>query len=193
MPTPAAEVEVDTALVRALLVDQHPDLADRPLAVVASGWDNVVVRLGADLAVRMPRRSAAAVLVEHEQRWLPELARLVGAVVPVPVPLRAGRPALGYPWAWSVVPWFPGRTLGSVAGGPGVGEALADFVSALHVPAPDDAPPNAVRAVPPPHADGRRPGTTRVRTGPARRGAGDRLADGGRPAGGCRASRLGAR
>ncbi|PZE37565.1 aminoglycoside phosphotransferase family protein [Curtobacterium sp. MCPF17_031] len=148
MPTPAAEVEVDTALVRALLVDQHPDLADRPLAVVASGWDNVVVRLGTDLAVRMPRRAAAAVLVEHEQRWLPELARLVGAVVPVPVPLRTGRPALGYQWAWSVVPWFPGRTLGSDAGGPGVGEALADFVSALHVPAPDDAPLNAVRAVP---------------------------------------------
>jgi aminoglycoside phosphotransferase (APT) family kinase protein len=153
MPTPAAEVDVDVPLVRALLADQHPDLADLPLAVVANGWDNVVVRVGTDLAVRLPRRAAAAVLVEHEQRWLPELAGLVGPVVPVPLPVRTGRPALGYPWSWSVVPWFPGTTAGSRGGGTRaaglpIARTLAAFVAALHVPAPPDAPVNPVRAVP---------------------------------------------
>ena len=37
---PAAEVDVDEPLVRALLAEQHPDLADRTVAVVANGWDN---------------------------------------------------------------------------------------------------------------------------------------------------------
>lgn len=148
MPTPAAEVAVDVPLVRSLLADQHPDLADRRLRVVANGWDNVVVRLGDDLAVRLPRRTAAARLVEHEQRWLPEIARRVAPVVPVPEPVRLGRPALGYPWSWSVVRWLPGEVVGDRAAGPGVARALAAFVGLLHVPAPSDAPVNPFRAVP---------------------------------------------
>src|SRR5689334_7584851 len=101
---PAAELHIDTALVRALLRDQHPDLAAGPLRPVGHGWDNVVFRLGDDLAVRVPRREARAVLIEHEQRWLPELAPHLP--LPVPVPIRIGRPALGYPWPWSVVGWM---------------------------------------------------------------------------------------
>lgn len=148
MATPAAEVDVDVPLVRALLRDQHPDLADLPLEVVANGWDNVIARLGDLLAVRLPRRAAAAELIEHEQRWLPEIAHRVAAIVPVPDPVRTGRPALGYPWSWSVVRWLPGTPVGDRAAGVHVGEALAAFVELLHVPAPPDAPVNPVRAVP---------------------------------------------
>src|SRR5690349_9653047 len=103
---PAAEVAIDEALVRALLRDQHPDLAELPLERVAFGWDNVVLRLGDELAVRVPRRQLAASFIEHEQRWLPELAPRLP--LPVPAPVRVGRPALGYPWSWSVVPWMAG-------------------------------------------------------------------------------------
>ncbi|MEK6310339.1 MAG: phosphotransferase [Curtobacterium sp.] len=148
MPTPAAEVHVDVPLVRALLRAQHPDLADRPLEVAANGWDNVLVRLGDDLAVRLPRRAAAARLIEHEQRWLPGIARRVAPVVPVPAPVRTGAPAAGYPWAWSVVPWLPGVAAGERVGGARIGVALAAFLELLHVPAPPDAPRNPVRAVP---------------------------------------------
>ncbi|MDM7892619.1 aminoglycoside phosphotransferase family protein [Curtobacterium caseinilyticum] len=149
MGTPAAEFPVDVDLVAALLRDQHPDLADLELRVVAAGWDNVVVRAGDDLAVRLPRRSAAAVLVEHEQRWLPGIAARVADVVPVSAPVRTGRPALGYPWAWSVVRWLPGRPAGEQhPQGAGVATDLAAFVARLHVPAPVDAPVNPVRAVP---------------------------------------------
>lgn len=150
--TPAAEVDVGEDLVRRLLVDQHPDLARLPLRPESNGWDNTVWRLGDHLAVRLPRRTVAARLVEKEQRWLPTLAERVGAVsdVVLPVPVRVGRPAAGYPWPWSVVPWVAGRSAGTVA--PAARTALADalavVVRALHVPAPPDAPDNPVRSMP---------------------------------------------
>ena len=41
---PPATVEVNDALVRCLLRDQRPDLADRPVVRVANGWDNTTYR-----------------------------------------------------------------------------------------------------------------------------------------------------
>ncbi|GHG51629.1 hypothetical protein GCM10011331_15470 [Flavimobilis marinus] len=150
--TPPARVDVTPALVRGLLAAQHPDLAHLPLVVVASGWDNVVLRLGDDLAVRMPRRDEGAPLILHEQQWLPRLAPALG--VPVPAPVRLGVPSDGtagpdYPWAWSVVPWFHGTLVRelTVARRAALAQALADVVVALHVPAPAQAPVNAVRGV----------------------------------------------
>src|ERR1700742_500773 len=61
MDTPAAEVDIDADLVRELLRQQHPDLAELPLELVANGWDNAILRLGERLAVRLPRREVAAV------------------------------------------------------------------------------------------------------------------------------------
>ena len=55
-----------------------------------SGWDNAMFRLGEQLAVRLPRRIAVAKLIDHEQRWLPQLAPLLPIAVPAPV--RAGQP-----------------------------------------------------------------------------------------------------
>jgi hypothetical protein len=39
---PAAEVVIDEAVVRRLLLAQHADLAERPLRIVAAGWDDVL-------------------------------------------------------------------------------------------------------------------------------------------------------
>src|SRR5215469_16639135 len=99
-PMPAAEVDISTDLVRRLLREQHPDLARLPVEFLANGWDNVMFRLGADLAVRLPRRTLGAEILVHEQRWLPLLAARLP--LPIPYPERAGLPALGYPWPWSV-------------------------------------------------------------------------------------------
>lgn len=144
----APDIEVTAELARRLLRAQHPDLAGLRLELVANGWDNAMLRLGPDLAVRLPRRAAAAELVRHEQRWLPELAPRLP--VPVPVPVRVGMPQKEYPWHWSIVPWRKGERLASrplpdrreLAG------SLAAFHRALHVPAPPDAPVNPVRGVP---------------------------------------------
>lgn len=148
--TPAAEVDIDDALVRALLAEQHADLATRSLQLVANGWDNAVFRLGDDLAVRLPRRELGASLVAHEQRWLPSLAPALP--LPVPVPLRIGAPsdALGYPWSWSVCRWLTGTValhapLGDRIAAAG---ALGGFVAAMRRPAPSDAPHNRWRGVP---------------------------------------------
>ena len=62
--------------------------------------------------------------------------------------MGTGRPALGYPWAWSVVPWLAGSPAGERAQGVRVARDLAAVVTRLHVPAPPDAPENPVRAVP---------------------------------------------
>lgn len=148
MDTPAAELDIDEALVRTLLREQHPDLADLDLKLVANGWDNAIVRLGSDLAVRMPRRQVAAVLVEHEQRWLPEVAARVSVAVPAPV--RVGVPSELYPWHWSVQPWFEGELAcrSDWAAVRPIAPELAEFVRQLHVAAPADAPANPFRGVP---------------------------------------------
>lgn len=145
---PAAEVDVSVGLVERLLAEQMPDLAGLPLRLLANGWDNVLLRLGDDLVVRLPRRALAAALVDHELRWLPTLAPRLP--LPVPVPVRAGRAALGYPWSWSVVPYLPGDVAARTP--PDDEEATATamgaFLAALHEPAPADAPVNPFRGVP---------------------------------------------
>ncbi len=145
---PAAEVSVSVHLVRRLLDEQHPDLAGRPVEVLANGWDNLVCRLGEEFLVRLPRRAMAASLVAHEQRWLPELADRLP--LPVPAPVRFGRPTAQYPWPWSVVPFFPGRTAArSEPDDPESAAAvLGFFLQALHVPASSAAPVNRARGIP---------------------------------------------
>jgi aminoglycoside phosphotransferase (APT) family kinase protein len=145
---PAADVVVDAALVRGLLTDQHPDLAGLELVEHASGWDNITFRLGPALSVRIPRREMSAALVEHEQQWLPVLAPRLP--LPVPAPVRLGRPGRGYPWSWSVCPWLPGvpamQQMPEDAAD--TAELLGAFLAALHVAAPSDAPENPYRGGP---------------------------------------------
>jgi aminoglycoside phosphotransferase (APT) family kinase protein len=142
--TPAAELEITLDLVQRLLSEQHPDLADLPLASVAAGWDNVMYRLGEHLAVRLPRRQLGANLIEREQTWLPQLADRLP--LPVPTPLRVGYPSADYPWRWSIVPWIPGVPADLAA--PENVSTLTAFLQALHQPAPADAPINLYRGVP---------------------------------------------
>jgi aminoglycoside phosphotransferase (APT) family kinase protein len=145
---PAAEVEVSAALVRRLLEEQHPDLAHLPLETLANGWDNVMIRLGDDLVVRMPRREAAAGILRNEQRWLPTLAPRLP--LPIPAPARIGEPGPGYPWPWSIVPFLPGSPASDTPPSDfrEAAAALGGFFGALHVPAAPDAPANPVRGVP---------------------------------------------
>lgn len=143
---PAADIEIDEALVRLLLHEQHPDLADLPLQAIDSGWDNAMFRLGEALVVRLPRRVAVTHLIEREQKWLPQLAPLLP--IPVPAPVRVGRPAENYPWPWSVVPWLSGRNADLCEPRADQAERLAAFLCALHCPAPANAPVNPYRGVP---------------------------------------------
>ncbi len=140
-------MDIDEPLVRALLAEQHPDLAALPLEHLDAGWDNEVYRLDGRLLVRLPRREEAAPLVEKELAWLPRIAGLA-LPLPVPVPQRAGRPGPGYPRPWSIVPWFEGVPADQEKPDPSQTIVLAEFLRALHQPAPADAPSNPFRGVP---------------------------------------------
>lgn len=144
--TPDAEIIIDVALARRLLAAQYPDLAGQRIVPVGSGWDNVILRLGDGLALRLPRRAAAAQLLRHEQRWLPALQ--LRLPLPIPVPVRVGIAQHGYPWPWSITSWIEGETADIAQPDPDQGEILAHFFSALHRPAPVDAPRNPLRGVP---------------------------------------------
>jgi aminoglycoside phosphotransferase (APT) family kinase protein len=134
-------MEITAGLVRDLLRDQHPDLADRPVTLAARGWDNQLWRLGDDLAVRLPWATETAdALLLKENTWLPVLAPLLP--LPVPVPQRLGRPSPRFPRPWIVTTWVPGvpADLAPVTCGSAAADALAAFMTALHRPAPTGAP-----------------------------------------------------
>ena len=151
---PPPDFHVDVGLAARLVSSQHPDLAG-PLALVANGWDNAIFRLGEDLAVRLPRRVLAVPLLEHEQRWLPDLAGHLPVAVPTPVRIGRPSPELGYDVPWSIVPWLAGRSATEfrVEQRDVAARELAVFVTALARPAPPDAPNNAYRGVPLAHRD----------------------------------------
>ncbi|MCX4594231.1 aminoglycoside phosphotransferase family protein [Streptomyces sp. NBC_01549] len=135
------EIEITAELVRDLLRDQHPDLADRPVRLGARGWDNQLWRLGDDLAVRLPwaTRSADA-LLRKEYAWVPSLAPRLP--LQVPVPQRLGEPSERFPRPWIVTTWVPGAPAdrAPATSAAEAADTLATFLTALHRPAPDAAP-----------------------------------------------------
>ena len=146
MPTDAA---ITADLLRDLLRDQHPDLADLPLREVEGGWGNQMWRLGDDLAVRVQRMDPGPDQQLRERRWLPLLAPRLP--LPIPVPVRSGTPSERFDKIWTVVTWVPGLPLdrGSITRGEHAAETLAGFLRALHVAAPADAPVDPVRGAHP--------------------------------------------
>ncbi|WP_127585446.1 aminoglycoside phosphotransferase family protein [Paenibacillus koleovorans] len=126
------EVAIDTALVQRLLAAQFPQWSTLPLTrAQSSGTDNVLYRLGEELAVRLPRLKSAAGQVEKERLWLPQLAPHLPLAIPTP--LAVGAPDEGYPWPWAVYPWFQGED--AITGRiDDLGEAaltMAQFVNAM--------------------------------------------------------------
>ncbi|MFH9608211.1 aminoglycoside phosphotransferase family protein [Streptomyces sp. NPDC017448] len=98
---------LEPSLVRRLIAAQFPQWSDLPVeAVHASGTVNTIFRLGADMAVRLPRTEGGAADVATEHRWLPRLAPQVP--FPVPTPLAQGVPGEGFPRPWSVCTWLEG-------------------------------------------------------------------------------------
>lgn len=144
LTTPAAEVEIDDVLIRSLLAGQHPDLAELPLEIMEAGWDNVMVRLGDELALRMPRRAVAEPLLLTEQKWLPRIAERLP--LPIPNVLRVGVPTEAYPFHWSVLAWIPGSAADLAPPDSTEAPVLARFLKALHtLPVPSDGPRNSSR------------------------------------------------
>jgi aminoglycoside phosphotransferase (APT) family kinase protein len=138
------DIKIDEELVRSLLQDQHPDLAGLEIREVIGGWDNMMWRLGDELAVRLPRTQRAPALLRSEQRWLPALASHLP--LPIPTPVRVGEPSALFPQTWTVARWVTGVPADQAPIiRPEAAESLAEFLTALHREAPDEAPANPTR------------------------------------------------
>jgi aminoglycoside phosphotransferase (APT) family kinase protein len=97
----ADEVEIDLELVRKLVAAQFPGWSHLTVEpVLSTGTVNALYRLGPGMVVRLPRTDWAPGAFDRQARWLPVIARSVP--VEVPVPLRKGEPALGYPYEWGI-------------------------------------------------------------------------------------------
>ena len=143
--TPPAEVEIDAALVRALLRAQQPELAELPIGDRYEGWDNVTFRLGDTWAVRLPRRALGATNLAQEIDWLPRISE--NWTFAAPIPWVRGAPGEGFPWVWAVVPWIEGRPVYESPfhslGARHLGRALAE----IHQPIEIETPINPFRSV----------------------------------------------
>jgi aminoglycoside phosphotransferase (APT) family kinase protein len=126
------QLEVDETLVRALVADQLPAYADRPVRLLAqTGTVNAIARLGDDLAARLPLQpgdpDAVRTALEGEAA---AARRLVGRVrVPVPEPVAIGSPGHGYPLPWSVQTWLDGTDANEVD--PAASDAFARDLAVL--------------------------------------------------------------
>lgn len=134
------EIVVTADLVRDLLQEQHPDLAELAIREVTGGWGNQMWRLGDELAVRMQHMDPTPELQLKERRWLPALAPCLP--LPVPTPVRLGAPSELFPKHWTVMTWVPGEPLdhAEISRSTHAADTLASFLQALHVTAPTDAP-----------------------------------------------------
>ncbi|RSN37407.1 aminoglycoside phosphotransferase [Amycolatopsis sp. WAC 04169] len=141
------EFRFEQDLVRALLREQHPDLAELELRDVEGGWDNQQWRLGPELAVRLPRTDRAPELLRGEQKWLPVLAGRLP--LPTPVPVRIGEPSALFEHTWTVTRWVEGEPSDRAPiTRPDAAGTLAGFLAALHQEAPADAPVSPTRGIP---------------------------------------------
>ncbi len=119
-----------------------PDLAHLPLRrLTGGGTDNVLYRLGRDLLLRFPRRPEAEAEVDRLSLWLPRLTPALPLAAPEV--LGRGAAALGYPFAWSLGRFLPGRD--AFAAPPEQMRAAVDLAGFLRglqaLPAPPGAPP----------------------------------------------------
>ena len=131
------EFEMDENLVHTLLKSQSPHWANLPLkAIVHSGMDNALFRLGREYVVRLPRiewvPGSIVKSINKEYEWVPKIARFLK--VPISEPLFKGNPNQSYPWSWMVTKWNEGHNpdLEKENEYEPLAKDLADFLNALH-------------------------------------------------------------
>jgi aminoglycoside phosphotransferase (APT) family kinase protein len=102
------QVDVDIDIVRGLLSEQRPDLAQLPITpVVSTGTVNALFRLGDDLVARLPLREHWEAGIDREWRWIPWLSSRVTSIG-LPDPVFKGTANNAFPFTWSIYRWIEG-------------------------------------------------------------------------------------
>ncbi|WP_418908643.1 aminoglycoside phosphotransferase family protein [Glutamicibacter endophyticus] len=132
---PAATVQIDHHLASRLLQEQAAHFAAYELRYVATGWDNVVYRLGEQFLLRLPRRELGEEIGRKERTWLPVLAQDTGLAVGEV--LFEGRPTDYYPFTMSITRYVPGRSAATLSREERdcYAPEFSSQLSRLHVPA----------------------------------------------------------
>ena len=131
--------------VRALIGDQHPDLAGLAVGAEFVGADMVMYPLGDELAVRLPRSQNTVASLEAEAHWLGQVS--ANWTFPFPRVMRRGEPGHGYPFPWSVITWVPGTAAEERPLDARAGVALGAALAQVHASAPADAPFNSEQSI----------------------------------------------
>ena len=132
----ADQLAVDVDVVRRLISDQFPHWADLPVDEVRTAATvNAIFRVGDSLVARFPLNDGEPAQVLELLAREAEAAREFAGVstVPAPEPVALGEPGHGYPLAWSVQTWLPGRdaTVVDPAGSAAFAEDLAALLMTL--------------------------------------------------------------
>jgi aminoglycoside phosphotransferase (APT) family kinase protein len=104
------QIDIDEGTLRSLLAEQRPDLAELPIARVAStGTVNALFRIGDRFVARLPLVERWSEGIDREWRWIPWLSERI-ASVRLPEPVFRGEPNEAFPFRWSVYRWIDGAT-----------------------------------------------------------------------------------
>jgi aminoglycoside phosphotransferase (APT) family kinase protein len=139
-------LEIEDALVAALVREQHPQLAGLEVGRRYVFDDHMTVRLGDHYCVNLPTRPGLDEALATTQPWLATVS--TEWTFTAGVPLLAGMPTADYPFRWEIARWIPGSNAGVLnlerAAAVPLGRALRE----VHTPAPTKAPVGAESGVP---------------------------------------------
>ena len=101
---------------------------------MSAGWDRTAWLVDERWVFGFPRRTVVVSGIERELAWLPRLAPLLPA--PIPVPAFTGEPSDAFPWAYFGYELLPGLEAAEVPDDVRVAVALdlAAFLRVLHSP-----------------------------------------------------------
>lgn len=139
-------VTVTDDLVRRLLQDQYPELAQADIGRYYDAGDHFSVRLGEDFGMRLA-------LSPELDPYLPRSFPLVTEAAvrwtfPVSIAVFVGQPTEDFPHHWDIVTWHTSSTAGVTPLRPEAAAPLARALREIHQPAPSDAPPSPFTGAP---------------------------------------------
>lgn len=131
-------VTVTDDLVRRLLEDQFPELANEDIGRHYEVPGHVSVRVGDRLGAHLPTRKATSDAIARSFDLV--TAAAPGWSFPTSTALFLGRPTDYYPFAWDIVTWHPATSAAVVPLTQRAAVPLARALAEIHKPAPDGAP-----------------------------------------------------
>ncbi|MGB0934552.1 MAG: aminoglycoside phosphotransferase family protein [Alphaproteobacteria bacterium] len=103
------ETKLSIEIIRELLNDQFPDWADLSIKPLShQGTDNVMLKLGNDKIIRLPRTQRSEASLIKECLWLP----IIGDRLSIQIPhiIGNGQPSKEYPYQWAIVNFLQGSS-----------------------------------------------------------------------------------